>query len=189
MSLAEFKEINQSPVGFPGWGDALLEQIYTSTINKSIHDTSNRKYYDMRQGKWVSHSLVGGAFGSLPSFNPMGLIPGQGDRDAKARAQKLHPNPLEELRRMTKLPANISCMDCPRQGPHLHVVMEYKTFVCSPCAQLHGKLQHDVRSITQAEFTTDEIQELQVETIRILIIQSPTRSQTLVQTQAKTKSP
>jgi len=158
MSLEEFQKRNQALPSLPSWDAKLLENMYRGVINQSIHDVSDPKHYDIKRGKWVGQGLVGDAFGGIRSLNPLGLIPGRSDNDSQALGQKnLHPNPLEKLRRLSKLPSNLACMDCPRQGPHLQVVINHNTFVCSSCAQLHGKLQHDVRSILNAEFTTEEI--------------------------------
>ena len=62
----------------------------------------------------------------------------------------------EEVKRIRKDPANLTCADCPvRSTPY--VCIDYSSFVCTGCAGIHREFNHRVKSIAVATFNEKEV--------------------------------
>ncbi|KAK4283717.1 hypothetical protein QN277_000640 [Acacia crassicarpa] len=64
------------------------------------------------------------------------------------------------IRGLLKLPANRRCINCDSLGPQ-YVCTNFSTFVCTNCSGIHREFTHRVKSISMANFTSQEVLELQ----------------------------
>ena len=67
-----------------------------------------------------------------------------------------------------KREGNRRCADCAARGPTVAAIA-FRTFVCQPCANAHRELFPDnkLKSVSLAEFETDEVRGLRLSLIHI----------------------
>ncbi|CAN4125637.1 unnamed protein product [Withania somnifera] len=64
------------------------------------------------------------------------------------------------IRGLLKLPPNRKCINCNSLGPQ-YVCTNYWTFVCMTCSGIHREFTHRVKSVSMANFTSQEVEALQ----------------------------
>ncbi|KAL3902557.1 MAG: hypothetical protein SGILL_010784, partial [Bacillariaceae sp.] len=85
--------------------------------------------------------------------------PGSRTGPAKAYAsnrRKTAENPTDQLRKISKVPANKKCADCHAKLPQC-INITAATFVCMSCAGVHRELQNSVKSLGHSTFTPQEV--------------------------------
>ncbi|KAM7273120.1 hypothetical protein ACFE04_027784 [Oxalis oulophora] len=64
------------------------------------------------------------------------------------------------IRGLMKLPPNRRCINCNTLGPQ-YVCTNFWTFVCITCSGIHREFTHRVKSVSMANFTSQEVEALQ----------------------------
>ena len=69
---------------------------------------------------------------------------------------------VADLKRVAKLPENRRCANCDVDNSfgHGNVCMPFKTFVCSNCKSAHQAYSHRVKSISQSNWNSSEVESL-----------------------------
>lgn len=68
-------------------------------------------------------------------------------------------NPTDLLRKLSRLPPNKTCADCPERLPQ-YVNSTHQTFVCTTCSGVHRSFSHRVKGVSMCEFTLDEVKQM-----------------------------
>lgn len=67
------------------------------------------------------------------------------------------------LRKIAKLPQNLSCADCGKEDKVFgfkNICMPFRIFVCGTCKAAHQAYSHRVKEINQSNFTQAEVDSL-----------------------------
>ncbi|XP_048321171.2 probable ADP-ribosylation factor GTPase-activating protein AGD14 isoform X2 [Ziziphus jujuba] len=91
------------------------------------------------------------------------VFAGVWDSNGEARmASRLKEDEKNEriIRGLLKLPENRRCINCNSLGPQ-YVCTNFWTFVCTTCSGIHREFTHRVKSVSMANFTTQEVSALQ----------------------------
>ena len=61
-----------------------------------------------------------------------------------------------EMKRLSKLPENRVCADCPEKMPS-YVNLTHRSFVCTTCSGIHRELQSKVKGVSMSSFSEEDI--------------------------------
>lgn len=76
------------------------------------------------------------------------------------KSTKQEEKMLQEIRKLSKLEANKTCVDCPEKMPS-YINSTHNTFVCTKCSGIHRELQFKVKGISMTVFTPEDVQAMQ----------------------------
>lgn len=85
------------------------------------------------------------------------------DTGETARAEPDRPMPPKskerfdaEMKRLSKLPENRVCADCPEKMPS-YVNLTHRSFVCTTCSGIHRELQSKVKGVSMSSFSEEDV--------------------------------
>jgi hypothetical protein len=61
-----------------------------------------------------------------------------------------------EMKRLSKLPENKVCADCPDKMPS-YVNLTHRSFICTTCSGIHRELQSKIKGVSMSTFTAEDV--------------------------------
>ena len=66
-----------------------------------------------------------------------------------------------EMKKLSKLPENKVCADCPEKMPS-YVNLTHRSFICTACSGIHRELQSRVKGVSMSTFTPEDVADIRV---------------------------
>jgi hypothetical protein len=66
-----------------------------------------------------------------------------------------------EMKRLSKLPENKVCADCPEKMPS-YVNLSHRSFICTTCSGIHRELQSKVKGVSMSTFTPEDVADMSI---------------------------